>query len=264
MKRTLLTIDTNDFPAEYRSLLTGAEVYDSSCSPAARVYFIDRDGGYYLKTQPVAKGSLRAEAEKTRFFFEKELGAEVLSYATYGDSDWLLTRRVMGEDCTHADYLSAPARLAGLLGELLRGLHELSAEGHPAPDYLDKYLALAESNYRTGNFDPAHFPDNFGYTSAEEAWNTLCEGRHLLKADTLIHGDYCLPNIMLNGWQFSGFIDLGNSGVADRHIDLFWGAWTLGFNLHTDMYRGRFFDAYGRDKVDEDLIRVVAAAEVFG
>jgi kanamycin kinase len=30
------------------------------------------------------------------------------------------------------------------------------------------------------------------------------------------------------------------------------------------MYRGRFFDAYGRDKVDEDLIRVVAAAEVFG
>jgi kanamycin kinase len=85
-----------------------------------------------------------------------------------------------------------------------------------------------------------------------------------LKADTLIHGDYCLPNVLLDGWRFSGFIDLGNSGVADRHIDLFWGAWTLGFNLHTDAYRGRFFDAYGRDKVDEDLIRVVAAAEVFG
>ena len=64
MKRTLLTIDPLTFPAEYRPLLSGAPVYDSSCSPAARVYYIDRDGGYYLKTQPVAKGSLRLEAER--------------------------------------------------------------------------------------------------------------------------------------------------------------------------------------------------------
>ena len=73
-----------EFPAEYRPLLTGAPVYDSSCSPAARVYYIDRDGGYYLKTQPVAAGSLRLEAEKGRFFFEKGLGAEVLSSVASG------------------------------------------------------------------------------------------------------------------------------------------------------------------------------------
>ena len=69
---------------------------------------------------------------------------------------------------------------------------------------------------------------------------------------------------MLVDWRLSGFIDLGAGGVADRHIDLFWGAWTLGFNLGTDKYRARFFDAYGRDKIDPDKIRVVAAAEVFG
>ena len=264
MKKTRLTIDPLAFPAEYRPLLTGAAVYDSSCSPQARVYYIDRDGGYYLKIQPVAEGSLRLEAEKTRFFHGKGLGAEVLSYATVGEADWLLTRRVVGEDCTHADYLSHPERLVDLWAEILRGLHELPVDGCPAPDYLDNYLSLAESNYRTGNYDSSHFPDSFGYASAEEAWAVLSEGKHLLKADTLIHGDYCLPNVLLDGWRFSGFIDLGNSGVADRHIDLFWGAWTLGFNLGTDAYRNRFFDAYGRERADEDLIRVVAAAEVFG
>ncbi len=264
MKRTLLTVDPVTFPAEYRPLLTDAPVYDSSCSKAAKVYFIDRDGGYYLKSQPVAAGSLRLEAEKTHFFHEKGLGAEVLSYSTVGDSDWLLTRRVVGEDCTQADYLADPKRLCDLWAEILRELHDLPVDGCPAPDYLDKYLALAEDNYRTGSYDRSQFPDSFGYASADEAWAVLSEGRHLLKADTLIHGDYCLPNVMLDGWRFSGFIDLGNSGVADRHIDLFWGAWTLWFNLHTDAYRGRFFDAYGRDRVDEELIRVVAAAEVFG
>lgn len=262
MKRTLITPDLTVFPAVYRPLLTSAAVYDSSCSPEARVYYMDRDGGYYLKSAPA--GSLRAEAEKTRFFHEKGLGAEVLSYLTEGERDWILTRAVAGEDCTHAEYRTNPKRLAALLGETLRALHELPTDGCPAPDYLHQYVTLAESNYRDGNYDTSAFPDSFGYTSAEEAWRVFCEGRHLLKADTLIHGDYCLPNIMLDGWRFSGFIDLGNSGVADRHIDLFWGAWTLGFNLHTDAYRDRFFDAYGRDRVNEELIRVVAAAEVFG
>ena len=87
---------------------------------------------------------------------------------------------------------------------------------------------------------------------------------HLLKTDTLLRGDYCLPNVIFDDWRFSGFIDLDNSGVGDRHVDLFWGAWTLWFNLKTDNYRDRFFDAYGRDKVDEDMLRIVAACEVFG
>jgi kanamycin kinase len=79
-----------------------------------------------------------------------------------------------------------------------------------------------------------------------------------------LHGDYCLPNIILDDWQFSGFIDLDNSGVGDRHVDLFWATWTLFFNLKTDKYRERFIDAYGREKVDEDMLRAIAAIEVFG
>ena len=69
---------------------------------------------------------------------------------------------------------------------------------------------------------------------------------------------------MLNDWKLSAFIDVGYGGVGDRHIDIFWGIWTLGFNLKTNKYHERFLDAYGRDKVDEALLRVVAAAEVFG
>jgi kanamycin kinase len=69
---------------------------------------------------------------------------------------------------------------------------------------------------------------------------------------------------MLSDWSLSGFIDLGCGGVGDRHIDLFWGAWTLGFNLGTDEYRDIFFDAYGRDKIDLEKLKIIAAAEVFG
>ena len=38
----------------------------------------------------------------------------------------------------------------------------------------------------------------------------------------------------------------------------------INLNLHTNDYRERFIDAYGRDKIDEEILRVVAAVEVFG
>ncbi len=52
--------------------------------------------------------------------------------------------------------------------------------------------------------------------------------------DVLIHGDYCLPNVILDHFSFRSFIDVGNGGVGDRHFDLYWGLWTLRYNLKTD------------------------------
>lgn len=262
MKRTPIHINLQDFPQEFHRLLTKTQVYDSSCSPQARVYFLDVDGGMYLKTSE--QGSLKKEALMDDYFYKKGLGGpEVVRYIE-GDRDWLLTARVPGEDCTHADYLADPKRLCDLLAIQLRELHEIDCSDCPIPNHTANYLATAAENYKTGAYDTSLFPDNWGYRTAEEAWQTLQEGKHLLKNDTLLHGDYCLPNVMLDHWRFGGFIDLGNGGVGDRHVDLFWGAWTLNFNLHTDEYRQRFFDAYGRDRVNDDVLKVIAAAEVFG
>lgn len=261
MKKTALDNIPIALPSEFEHLLAGAPVYDSSCSPEARVYFIDRDGGYYLKCSQV--GTLAREAQMTAYFHSKGIGAEVVGCLS-DTSDWLLTKRVVGEDCVHETYLTDPKRLCDTLAETLRGLHELDFAGCPVMNRTQEYLAFAEDNYRTGRYDKTHFPDSFGYRSAEEAYAVLQEGKGALKCDVLLHGDYCLPNVILNDWRFSGFIDVGNGGVGDRHIDVFWGVWTLWFNLHTNDYRERFLDAYGRDKIDESILKIVAAAEVFG
>ena len=261
MKRTLISSLPTEVPSVFLRFLSDARIYDSSCSPEARVYFIEKDGGYYLKT--AAKGSLAREAEMTAYFHKKRLGAEVLSYTSEA-KDWLLTARVAGEDATHAEFLSHPERLCDVMAEALRALHETDARDCPIQNRMEEYLALADRNFETGNYDKTHFPDSFGYASAEEARAVLNAGRGLLKNEVLLHGDYCLPNIMLKDFKISGFIDVGNGGVGDRHVDLFWGAWTLWFNLGTDRYRDRFLDAYGRDLVDKDKLCVIAAAEVFG
>ena len=200
----------------------------------------------------------------TAYFHRKGLGAEVLEYASEADADWLLTARVKGEDCTHATYLSEPRRLAELLGTQLRQLHEMDASDCPVQDRMGEYLALAQENCRAGRYDLSYLSGAERSRSVEDAVYILSKGKQFLKNEVLLHGDYCLPNVMLDAWQLSGFIDVDHGGVGDRHVDLFWGAWTLGFNLGTDRYRDYFLDAYGRDRIDQDLLEVVAAAEVFG
>ena len=261
MKRTPIALNPKDFPYAFRSLIAGAEAYDSSCSSEARVIFIDRDGGMYLKS--ATRGALAREAEMAQYFHQKGLTGAVLDYFS-DERDWLLTARVSGEDCTHADYLAAPARLCDLLAERLRVLHDTDGADCPVQNRMDGYFATAEDNYRRGVYDLSYFTADYGDATADEAIATVREGRTYFRNDTLLHGDYCLPNIMLDDWRFSGFIDLGNGGMGDRHVDLYWGAWTLRFNLKTDAYRERFFDAYGREKITPELLRVVAAAEVFG
>ncbi|MBQ9083743.1 MAG: aminoglycoside 3'-phosphotransferase [Clostridia bacterium] len=260
MKRTPISCDLTRFPQVFHPLFRGAQLFDSSSSPAARVYFI-RHGqdGYYLKTAP--KGSLTQEARLNRYFHSLHSGPEVLAYESLAE-DWLLTRQVPGEDCTHAQYLSDPVRLADTTAGLLRALHEMPVSDCPV-HHTERYIRAVRENHRKGIFDATLFPDGWGMPTVEEAHRIAEAALPCLKSDTLLHGDYCLPNIVLENWHFTGFIDLGNGGIGDRHIDLFWGTWTLCFNLHTDAYCGRFLDAYGRDCFDPELLRAVAAFECF-
>lgn len=261
MKRIPATIDISTVPGAFHSIFSGATVYDSSCSAEAQVWFIDKEGGFFLKSAP--KGALKAEADMTHYFHSKALSAEVLGYESH-QRDWLLTARLPGEDCLFGNYLTDPVRLCDKTAELLRMLHDTPHAGCPAPNRTADRLAAARKNYELGAYDSTLFPDNWGYASAEDALRVIEVNGQYLKTDTLLHGDYCLPNILLDNWRFSGFIDLAAGGVGDRHINLFWGIWSLSFNLKTDRLCNRFLDAYGRSDVDEEALRLVAAMEVFG
>ena len=179
--------------------------------------------------------------------------------------DWLLTSRINGEDATHKAFLDNPEKLCDFLAKTLRELHETDFSDCPVQNKNQSYAALAEKNYMENICDLSLTEELYKFKSAKHAYEVFADGKPELKSEVLLHGDYCLPNVMLNSdFTLSGFIDVGNGGVGDRHIDIFWGRWTLLFNLGTDRYAERFFDAYGRDKINKEILKTVAAAEVFG
>jgi len=259
--RKQVSIEKAEIPEIFHCYLDNAAIFDSSCSKIAQVWFLDKASGFYLKKAP--KGSLKNEAAMTAFFASKGLAPEVLAYESLCD-DWMLTVRAKGEDCIDPMYLNDPKKLCDTTAQLLRMLHETNTAGCPVADRTKDYLTTARENFRHGKYDIHLFPDNWGYTTVDEAWREVDTNGKFLKCDTLLHGDYCLPNIMLDNWQFSAFIDLDTAGVGDRHVDLFWGIWSLQFNLKTDIYRDRFLDVYGRECICQEQFRTVAAIEVFG
>ncbi len=262
MKRKATAFCPEVFPEELRSFISRFSLYDSSCSKEAKVWMLDGQERFFLKS--AAAGTLKTEADMTRYFHSKGLGAEVMGYLS-SEKDWLLTRAVPGEDCTFANYWDDPKRLCDTTASLLRQLHEESTEGCPVTDRCGAYLANARHGYETGYCEMDLFPEqDWSFSSAEEAWKLIIGNGKYLTNDTLLHGDYCLPNIMLDDWKFTGFIDVGRGGVGDRHIDIFWGVWTLYFNLKTNAYDNRFLDVYGRDKIEPEMLRTVAALEMFG
>lgn len=265
MNRTPITVDPAQYPIGYRSLLQNTEVFDSSCSPQARVLYVEKEGGLFIKR--AAAGALSREAAMTRYFHTLGLAVPVLDYRTEGEYDFLVTVRAEGEDCTHRDHLVQEERLCDLLATTLRALHDTPAPDCPIPDHTALYLETAKQNAAAGMFDAAYLAnDTLRRTvkGAADAYAIVAREGNRLEHAALLHGDYCLPNVILKDWRVSALIDLNHAGLGDRHVDLYWGAWTLYYNLGHDRLRDRFFDAYGRDRVDVDKIALISIIETLG
>ncbi|SJN24748.1 phosphotransferase [Luteococcus japonicus] len=72
------------------------------------------------------------------------------------------------------------------------------------------------------------------------------------------HGDACNPNFLIgDDGEVSGFVDLGRTGVADRHADLAPAVLSLGWNFG-DGWTDTFLTAYCADglTVDRDLLEL--------
>lgn len=262
MKRKRIQVNTSDYPKKILNLMKDSQVYDSSCSKEAQVLYIDKDGGYFVKK--AMKGALNTESLMTEYMHSLGLSAEVLYYGSNEDSDFLLTKGISGEDCTDSKYLSDPIKLCDTTAHLLRTLHETEASNCPVRDRIQTYSDRVMKGFNGHYYEPDLFRDMWEFKSFDDAKLVAQEGLSLLETNVLIHGDYCLPNILLNDWEFSGYIDLGNGGMGDRHIDILWGIWTLKFNLGTDKYTERFMDAYGKEKIEPEMLRMVAAMEMIG
>ena len=255
MIKRKVEIDLAVFPSRLHELLRAGEIYDSSCSAGARTLYCD--AGYYIKTAD--RGELAPEAAFGKLFHALGLGVEVMEYLSR-DRDYLVTRSAGGDDLTH--FCHDPEGICRIMADGLRRLHSHNPVEIPLSGKFREYAAAADRDPENCAFHEYLLMDRFGIRTRQEAWAVIRENQGTLRSDVLIHGDACLPNIICRDGSFSNFIDCGLAGLGDRHIDLFWAIWSLQFNLKTEDYTDHFLDLYGRENVDLETLKTVAALEM--
>jgi len=147
----------------------------------------------------------------------------VLQFVRDRETEYLLMTRMPGKMACDESYLDRPELLLGLLAEAIRMLWRVDISDCPQSRSLEDELAHARRSLEKGIVDFSNCEkETFGpggFESPEKLLRWLEDNKPPLETG-FSHGDLCLPNIFFDGGHVSGFIDLGDAGVADKWRDL--------------------------------------------
>jgi kanamycin kinase len=204
---------------------------------AVRFAKVARDGARYP--------TLRHESERMIWAAPYLPVPVVVALEEIGGMTVLLTDALPGRDATQAAWRADLPALVRALGRGLRGFHEaVGEEWCPFRFDLARALGHVEDRIRADDIDPAGFHDVHADLTAAQALDEL-ESLAPPDEDLVVcHGDFCAPNMLLEDWRVTGFVDLGELGAADRWWDIAVGAWSVGWNFGEEL-EPLFYESYG-------------------
>lgn len=187
---------------------------------------------WFVKWAPAGSGlDLAAEAPRLRWAAAFTAVPRVLAEGADSLGSWLVTAALPGESAVSSRWRADPARAAVALGRGLRDLHDaLPLASCPfswsAADRVDD----ARRRAAAGAVVPARWHEAHQSLGVRRALDLLAD---LPPPDRLVvcHGDACAPNTLLDDdGRWSGHVDLGSLGVADRWADLAVATWSTEWN----------------------------------
>lgn len=234
-----------DLPARLTYLLSFARLPITLGKSDARVWrFESADETLFLKAEVIHPLSeLPGEAQRLHWLRHTPIAAPDVRASFVEDGfNWLLMTALPGADLTHL--VDRPADLCNALATGLRALHALDPAGCPFDHQLDAKLAAGAANVAAGRVDETDFDESRDGWTAQRVLAWLLEHRPASEDLVVCHGDASLPNIMAAGRDFTGIIDCGRLGVADRWQDLALACRSLIYNCGPE-HVAPFLAAYG-------------------
>lgn len=183
----------------------------------------------------------------------------VVAYHKEKDTTYLLTERLIGISSHEEPYRHNQEITFRILAEGLRAIHSIPTTSCPLPQYTaDSLIEEAKHNVQTGIVTAQSLKKRGDSRTPQEALNQVLSLRPKKEQSIFTHGDYCSPNILIDNNKLSGFIDWGSAGIGDPHRDLVSAQYSIRRNLGEE-WIAPFFDHYGHDNIDKDILAFYTA-----
>lgn len=235
------------FPSEITARLSGYTCTKDriGCSSAGVFRYEHNGDELYLKITEVSD-EIRRERDLLVWLKGKVPVPDVVYYEEQDRYAFLLMTKAggfMACDCPRdavgeQDKVHEPIeQTVKLLADALLMLQAVDIQGCPFTNTIDRKLKAALHNIEHGFVDMDDFEEGNDFDSPEELYQWLVENRPPEEL-CFTHGDFCLPNIFIDGKAVTGFIDVGRGGIADKWQDIALCVRSLGYNLrHTEQQK---------------------------
>ncbi|WP_047869523.1 aminoglycoside 3'-phosphotransferase [Nocardiopsis sp. RV163] len=267
--------------------LSGARVarlFDARDRPFAVLKSVDAE-------RPDLVAELLGQERRLRWLAGRGLPVpRVLDSGSWAGLRWLAMNHLDGRAAHEPWPAGERSRVVDLLARAARALHRVPAAGCPFDMTLPAQLERARERVASGLVERSWAAAGREGPPAAEVLSELAGlARALGPGRTaLVHGDYCLPNVLLDTGSVRGgaararrssgggpgparadgwaLVDLGRAGLGDPHADLADMAGSLLSPMNPQFGPPdveRFLDAYGREDVDPERLRLCAGVDSF-
>lgn len=213
----------------------------------SQVIKIEKEDTFFLKIS--TNGELKKEYEKLSWLNGKVKVPQIILYENKDNIEYLITKEVPGE-MVCSDYYSDNWKLGiQIIVESFKELYNVDITNCPFNTGLDYKLELVKNNIDNNliNLDIISKEVLEKFNNPINIYNYLLENRFEEEL-CFTHGDMSLPNIFAHNNKFSGFIDVGECGVADKWFDIAIAVRTIKRNYEVDEAIDLFFEQLGIEK----------------
>jgi aminoglycoside phosphotransferase len=175
----------------------------------------------FLKVgQGAAAESLIREKRALEWLSSKQINVpKVLNYLNDKDSGvvYLSLSAVKGSESYKTENLGKDEILS-IAASALKQLHTIGVDKNSNLWTLDDDLDHIRKCLRCGLVKREDFQKANGGKTADDVYAYLLKMKGKFANDVIVHGDYCLPNILISKKNY-GLVDLGNCGPGDPYKD---------------------------------------------
>lgn len=211
----------NSLPDKIREIIEGKSYTTDDIGKSGSKVYIFEDMVLKITDKP---SDDKDAVEMMRWLEGKLPAPKVVAFEEDDAHSYLLMTRVKGKMSCDRFYMERPEELIPLLARSIKMLWSIDIKDCPVVKDLDGELKKAEYRVEHGLVDISDaehdtFGENGRFKDPKELLSRLKDTRPSYEP-VLSHGDLCLPNILIENGDISGFIDMGNCGIADKWEDI--------------------------------------------